>query len=54
MNKLVPPSVIENMNQKISKIISNNERIIEIHKVASEVTAENEKLAQEKERLEWG
>ena len=27
MDKLVPPSVIENMNKKISAIISNNEKI---------------------------
>jgi cell division protein FtsB len=54
MEKLVPPSVIENMNKKISAVISNNEKVAEISKIIEEVTKENEKLAEETDKLEWG
>ena len=53
MDKLVPPSVIENMNKKISNIISNNEKLAEVSKAIEELSRENRKLAQEKESLEW-
>ena len=53
MDKLVPPSVIENMNKKISAIISNNEKIVEVTKAIEDISRENKRLAQEKESLEW-
>ena len=33
MERLVPPSVIENMNKKISNSIANNERLNEVSKI---------------------
>lgn len=45
MEKLVPPSVIENINKKISDAILTNEKIIEVTKVIENVSKENEILA---------
>ena len=33
MDRLVPPAVIENMNKKISNIISSNERFNEVQQI---------------------
>jgi len=38
MDKLVPPSVIESMNKKISAMISNNEKLTETLNVIEEVS----------------
>ena len=54
MDRLVPPAVIENMNKKISNIISNNERFNEVQQIIEEISKENENLAEEREKLEWG
>jgi hypothetical protein len=42
------------MNVKISTIISNNERLSEVSKIIEETKKENDVLAEERERLEWG
>lgn len=54
MDRLVPPAVIENMNKKISTIIASSERLTQVSKIIDETTVENEKLADEREALEWG
>lgn len=54
MDRLVPPAVIDNMNKKISTIIANNERYTEVSKIIEEVSRENERLVEEREKLEWG
>lgn len=54
MDKLVPPSVIENMNKKITAVIATNEKLTEVSKIIEDVTKENEKLAMEMDHLEWG
>jgi hypothetical protein len=54
MDRLVPPAVIENMNKKITTIIASSERLTEVSKIIKEVTVENEKLADQREELEWG
>lgn len=41
MERLVPPAVIENMNKKISNIISSNERLNEVSKIIDELSKEN-------------
>ena len=33
MDRLVPPAVIENMNKKISNVISSNERFNEVQQI---------------------
>jgi hypothetical protein len=38
LDKLVPPSVIESMNKKISTIISNNEKLTETLQKIEEVS----------------
>ena len=37
MERLVPPSVIENMNKKISGIIASSERLTEVSKIIDEI-----------------
>lgn len=54
MDRLVPPSVIESMNKKISAVIATNEKFAEVSKIIEDVTKQNEKLAVEMDNLEWG
>lgn len=54
MEKLVPPSVIENMNKKISVVIASNDKLAEVSKIIEDVTKENERLSVEMDNLEWG
>jgi hypothetical protein len=41
MEKLVPPSVIESMNKKITAVIASNEKLTEVSKIIEDVTKEN-------------